>query len=89
LVLVLILAVLGTVLWCRIRRRRLHGLPITRNEEEHIPLTQSLPAEEEDSNSLDNSGISRRKGKERAQEAGVAPIFDVGELDEDGGEHSR
>jgi carboxypeptidase D len=89
LVLVLILTVLGTVLWCRIRRRRLHGLPITRNEEEHIPLTQSLPAEEEDRNSLDDSGISRRKGKERAQDAGLAPIFDVGELDEDGGGHSH
>lgn len=84
----LILAILGTIFWCRIRRRRLHGLPITKNGEEHIPLTQSLP-EEEDRDSLDNSGISRRKGKERAQEAGLAPIFDVGELDEDGGGHSH
>jgi len=85
-VLVLILAVLGTVLWCRIRGRRLHGLrlPITRNEEEHIPLTQNL-AEDEDS--LDNLGIRTRKGKERAQEAGLSPIFDVGDSDE--GEHGR
>jgi len=37
--------------------------------------------------SPDNSGISKRKGKERAQ-AGLAPIFDVGDLDEDG-EHSH
>jgi len=87
-VLILILAGLGTVLWCRIRRRRLRGLPITKNEEEHIPLTQSLPAEE-DRDSPDNSEFGTRKGKERAQEAGSAPIFDVGELDEDGGEHSH
>ena len=83
----LILAALGTVFWCRIRRRRLHGLPIPKNEEEQIPLTQCLPAEE-DRDSPDNSGISRRNGKERAQETGLAPIFDVGDLDEDG-EHNH
>lgn len=78
-VLVLILAVLGTVLWYRIRRRKLHGLPISKNEEENIPLTQSLPAE--DGDSLDDRGISIRKGKGRAQEAGLSPIFDVGDSD--------
>ena len=87
-VLILILAVLGTVLWCRIRRRRLHGLPIRKNEEENIPLTQGLHVDE-DRDSPDNNGLSARKGKARAQEAGLAPIFDVGELDEDGGEHSH
>ena len=80
-VLVLILAVLGSVLWCRIRRRRLHGLPIAQNEEESIPLTQKLPTD--DSDPLDNRGLSSRKGKERAQEAGLSPIFDVGDSDED------
>jgi carboxypeptidase D len=86
-VLVLILAVLGTVLWCRIRRRRLHGLPISKNEEENIPLTQTLPAD--DGDSLDDGGISTRKGKGRAQETGLSPIFDVGDSDEEGGERSH
>jgi carboxypeptidase D len=87
-VLILILAGLATVLWCRIRRRRLRGLVITKNEEEHIPLTQSLPAEEDRDSPDSNNAFGRRKGKERAQEAGSAPIFDVGELDEDG-EHNH
>ena len=80
-VLVLILAALGTVLWCRIRRRRLRGLSITKNEDEHIPLTQSLPAEYEDS--VDDRGINTQKGKGRAQESGLSPIFDVGDSDEE------
>lgn len=87
-VLILILAVLGAVLWCRIRRRRLRGLPITKNEDEHIPLTQNLPADE-DRNSFDDSRISIRKGKERLQEGGGSPIFNVGDLDEEGGENSH
>ncbi|KAI0005105.1 alpha/beta-hydrolase [Russula compacta] len=86
-VLILILAVLGAVLWCRIRRRRLRGLPIAKNEEEHIPLTQNLPADE-DRDSFDDSRTSMRKGKERAQEGRVSPIFNVGDLDE-GGENSH
>jgi len=81
-VLILILAALGTILWCRIRRRRLRGLPIARNEEEHIPLTQSMPVEESES-SLEHNGASLRKGKERAKEIDSAPIFDVGDSDED------
>lgn len=85
-VLVLILAVLGSVLWYRIRRRRLLGLPVAQNEEESIPLTQNLPAE--DSDPLDNRGLTSRKGKERAQETRSSPIFDVGDSDEEGG-HSH
>ncbi|KAI9467108.1 alpha/beta-hydrolase [Lactarius psammicola] len=42
-VLVLIVAALGTVFWCRVRKRRLQGLPVSRNEEEYIPLTHDLP----------------------------------------------
>jgi len=87
LVLVLILVVLGTVLWCRFRKRRLHGLPIPKNEEEHIPLTQSLSAED-DAESSDNEN-RMRKGKERARESSPAPIFDVGDLDEDSGERTH
>lgn len=81
-ILVLIVAVLGSVLWCRIRRRRLQGLLIAKNEEESIPLTQSLPVEDNDP--LENRASSSRKGKERAQ-AGLSPIFDVGDSDEEGG----
>jgi len=88
-VLVLILAVLGTVLWCRFRRRRLHGLPIPKNEEEHIPLTQSLPADDDGDSSDNENGTRMRKGKERARESSPAPIFDVGDLDEDSGERTH
>jgi hypothetical protein len=49
-------------------------------------LTQNLPAE--DSDPFDNRGLSSRKGKERAQEAGLSPIFDVGDSDEEG-EHNH
>ncbi|KAI0307074.1 carboxypeptidase KEX1 [Multifurca ochricompacta] len=88
-VLVLIIAALGSVLWCRIRRRRLHGLPTSRNEEEHIPLTQGMSTVE-NRDSSDTSEFRTRKGKERAQEAGVAPIFDVGDSDEEGeGNHQN
>jgi len=57
--------------------------PSQKNEEESIPLTQNFNAE--DSDQLDNRGLSSRKGKERAQEAGLSPIFDVGDSDEEGG----
>ncbi|KAI0254801.1 carboxypeptidase KEX1 [Lactifluus subvellereus] len=87
-VLVLIIAVLGTVFWCRIRGRRLRGLPITRNEEEHIPLTQNLPTVE-NGDSFDSNDFSIRKGKERAQEVEPIRIFDVGDSDEEGGDHSQ
>jgi carboxypeptidase D len=87
-VLVLVIAALGTVFWCRIRRRRLRGLPIKKNEEENIPLTQNLhTAENEDS--LDTSEFARRKGKQRAHEAEPSRIFDVGDLDEEAGDHSQ
>jgi hypothetical protein len=55
---------------------------MAKNEEENIPLTQSLPAEYEDSSN--DRGIRTRKGKERAQEAGQSPIFDVGDSDDEG-----
>jgi hypothetical protein len=86
-VLVLIIAVLGTIFWCRIRKRRLRGLPITRNEEEHIPLTQGLHTMENES-LLDTNELRTRKGKERAEETEPTPIFDVGDSDEEGGGHS-
>jgi hypothetical protein len=62
---------------------------LAKNEEENIPLTQSLSAEDRDCESPDNGGIGKRKGKERAHDAEPSPIFDVGDWDEDGGEHSH
>ena len=86
-VLVLIVAALGTVFWCRIRKRRLQGLPVSRNEEEYIPLTRDLP----DTSDPPNTGEFRaRKGKERAQETDAEPmIFDVGDSDEEGDGRTR
>jgi carboxypeptidase D len=78
-VLVLIVAALGTVFWCRMRKRRLR-LPVSRNEEEYIPLTHDLP---NTSDPPDASEFRTRKGKERALETGDAPIFDVGDSDEE------
>jgi carboxypeptidase D len=79
-VLLLIVAGLGTVFWYRVRRRRLQGLPTSRNEEEYIPLTQDL---HNTSDPPDTSDFRARKGKERALETDE-PIFDVGDSDEEG-----
>jgi carboxypeptidase D len=85
-VLVLIVAALGTVFWCRVRKQRLQGLPTSRNEEEYIPLTQDLP---NTSDPPDNREFRARKGKERAQETGSPPLFDVGDSDEDDDSHTQ
>ncbi|KAH9045309.1 alpha/beta-hydrolase [Lactarius pseudohatsudake] len=85
-VLLLIVAGLGTVFWCRMRKRRLQGLPVSRNEEEYIPLTHGMP---NTSDPPDASEFRARKGKERAQETGVEPIFDVGDSDEEGDRHTQ
>ena len=84
-VLVLIIAALGTVFWCRLRKRRLQGLPTSRNEEEYIPLTHDMP---NTSDLPDKSEFRARKGKERAQETDTPPLFDVGDSDEDGDGHT-
>ncbi|KAG6850190.1 hypothetical protein H0H93_016618 [Arthromyces matolae] len=97
LVLILIFGGIGTFVWCRIRRRRASTvhLPVNRNEEESIPLTQSRrmdegddegAAEEARGHFTDGNGIERRnKGKGRAVEPEVhePPIFDVGDSDEE------
>lgn len=72
----LIVAALGTVFWCRMRKQRLR-LPVSRNEEEYIPLTQGPPDQP------DSSEFRARKGKERALETDQSPIFDVGDSDEE------
>ena len=84
-VLVLIVAALGTVFWCRLRKQRLR-LPVSRNEEEYIPLTHGVP---DTSGQPDSSEFRARKGKERALETGDTPIFDVGDSDEEGDERTQ
>jgi len=83
-VLVLIVAALGTVFWCRMRKQRLR-LPVSRNEEEYIPLTRGQPHTPDP----DTNEFRARKGKERAVETGDAPIFDVGDSDEEGDERTQ
>jgi len=79
LVLLLIFLAIGGVLWCRIRRRRLH-LPLEKNnEEESIPLNSTSLGDEEE------EMFRKRKGKERALEPEGEPIFNVGDIDDEDG----
>ncbi|KAI0053671.1 alpha/beta-hydrolase [Auriscalpium vulgare] len=82
LVLVIIFVALGTFFWCRIRKRRLRGLPVTNAEEESIPLTRSTPQFDNDGPNEDD-GFRARKGKERATGADSPQLFDVGDSDEE------
>lgn len=79
--LVLILLVIGTFLWCRIRQRRLQR-PLAQNEEESIPLTRSMGTPGDDG---DEDFKRQRKGKGRAIETSGPPIFDVGDDDDEEG----
>lgn len=81
-----IFAGIGTFVWCRVRRRRLH-LPLNPHEEEEsIPLNLTNGHDEDDSHMY-----KQRKGKGRAQEISTMdhqqsqqpPIFDVGDSDEE------
>ncbi|KAA1466528.1 alpha/beta-hydrolase [Dentipellis sp. KUC8613] len=89
LILVLIALAIGVFLWCRIRRRRLRGLPIANNEEESIPLTRSTHDLGQNGNTEDDSSFRGRKGKERAHEPEPERIFDVGDSDDEGNGHAR
>ncbi|GLB34160.1 putative peptidase S10 family protein [Lyophyllum shimeji] len=89
LVLFVIFACIGGFVWCRLRRRRLR-LPLNPNEEESIPLNDSRRMEEEEAaaeaaaEERERAGNRQRKGKERAAEpVQEAPIFDVGDSDEE------
>ncbi|KAF8914278.1 alpha/beta-hydrolase [Gymnopilus junonius] len=78
-VLVLVFAVIGTFVWCRIRRRRALSLPLHNTEDEAIPLNTRENESEEDVEET-----RQRKGKERAREPFAdPPIFDVGDSDEE------
>lgn len=78
LVLVVVFLIIGTFIWCRLRRRRVQ-LPITRTEE-NIPLTSSLR-----DNGSDEDTSRKRKGKAREESEPLAdpPIFEVGDSDEE------
>ena len=80
LVLVVVFLIIGTFIWCRLRRRRVQ-LPITRTEE-NIPLTSSL---RENGLDEDDNSSRKRKGKAREESEPLAdpPIFEVGDSDEE------
>jgi len=88
LVLVLVFLVIGTFVWCRLRRKRTVQLPVM-SMEESIPLTSDI--RREDNGDEENVGLMR-KGKERAKENGrqpgaaapvEPPIFEVGDSDDE------
>ncbi|KAH9482330.1 Cell death protease [Psilocybe cubensis] len=88
LVLVLVFLVIGTFVWCRLRRKRSVKLPFTQ-EEESIPLNSALRREEGDE---DLESSRQRKGKERSkddQQVAEPPIFDVGDSDEEDYKHTK
>jgi carboxypeptidase D len=87
LVLVIVFIVVGTVVWCRLRQKRVRLLPSREIPEENIPLTSTRGVEDDD------GAIGRSvKGKERSrgdQESvplngkSEERIFDVGDSDEE------
>ncbi|KAG6866114.1 hypothetical protein C0991_008422 [Blastosporella zonata] len=100
LVLMLIFVGIGSFVWCRLRRRRSLRLPMGGSEEESIPLHSSQRLEDDaDAEAAEverfgnGNGVGRmRKGKERETDLDVhaAPIFDVGDSDEEeDGMHGR
>lgn len=84
LVLFLVFIVIATFVWCRVRRRRLQ-LPVTRTEEEAIPLNTSrrFEEEEEEEGGYEQRKGKQRKGKQRATEPPQPPIFNVGDSDDE------
>jgi carboxypeptidase D len=91
LVLVLVFLIIGTFVWCRLRRKRVQ-LPFGQVEES-IPLNSSMRGDgEEDADVVQQK--RKRKGKERSREGGASsealaepPIFDVGDSDDDEFKH--
>jgi len=80
LVLALIFGIIGIFVWCRTRKRRSPRLPVNQHGED-VPLNH-VPLDEDG----DEDAFRQRKskGKERAVEPGTpAPIFDVGDSDEE------
>jgi hypothetical protein len=86
LIFVLLVFTIGTIVWCRIRRRNLR-LPTTRaEEEESIPLNVTMSVEDQAGNEDEGEPFRKRKGKERrTPDAIEPPIFDVGEDEEEEG----
>ncbi|PPQ79472.1 hypothetical protein CVT25_002608 [Psilocybe cyanescens] len=88
LVLVLVFVVIGTFVWCRLRRKRSVKLPFAQ-EEESIPLNSALRREDGE----DEQDSRQRKGKgrsrDRDQPIAEPPIFDVGDSDEEDYKHTK
>jgi len=89
LVLVLVFVIIGTFVWCRLRRKRVQ-LPFGRVEES-IPLNTSMRGDDEEDVDVVRQ---KRKGKERLRESGASseplaepPIFDVGDSDDEEFKH--
>lgn len=89
LVLVLVFLVIGTFVWCRLRRKRSVKLPFTQAEgdaEESIPLNSALRRD----NGTEEDVSRQRKGKDRMRDTdtGEPPIFDVGDSDDEDYKHT-
>jgi carboxypeptidase D len=87
LILVLVLLALGTLFWCRMRRRKVRLSNIAATEEESIPLNTAMSVHDRNGNEEDDENFRQRKGKDRVEtpKASEPPIFDVGDdEDEDG-----
>jgi len=89
LVLVLVFVIIGTFVWCRLRRKRVQ-LPFGQVEES-IPLNSSIRGDGEEDVDVVRQ---KRKGKERLREGGTSsealvepPIFDVGDSDDEEFKH--
>ncbi|KAF9534583.1 alpha/beta-hydrolase [Crepidotus variabilis] len=98
LVLIIVFLVIGTFVYCRLRRKRVQ-LPTTTHDpnEENIPLTSHRGmADDED---IDSSRRRSAKGKERAKNVATANggsnveeeerIFDVGDSDDEDYKHNK
>ena len=73
---------IGTFVWCRVRRRH-QRFPADQTEEENIPLNTNHRFQDEGEDEEDQGTYRQRKGKERAREPPQAPIFDVGNSDDE------
>ncbi|KAF8165686.1 pheromone-processing carboxypeptidase KEX1 [Crassisporium funariophilum] len=85
LVLVLVFVVIGTFVWCRIRRKRVQ-LPTSQGEES-IPLNSTMERNDVNGHSGSDEDVPRqRKGKDRSREGDETvepPIFNVGDSDDE------
>ncbi|KAJ3480480.1 hypothetical protein NLJ89_g12275 [Agrocybe chaxingu] len=87
LVLVLVFVVIGTFVWCRLRKKRVQ-LPFSQAEES-IPLNSALRRENGDDSEDDVSKKGKGKQRQRVDETQAdPPIFDVGDSDDEDYKHT-